>query len=437
MKKLFLLITLCFLILANSSEAAKHISCLNLPAGYACTASMKSISAGAGTAEFTDQSMSEISDAGSSGRTSFVYNWSGTLNSAKDYLVYCRCTKASNPTLAWAYWFDLTETRMDGALSDRAPASTALSNVIWTDARGGYLDKLDVTGTLANTDNASSFKADISGLSTLTAQQVWEYVTRTLTAGGLTAQQVWEYATRELTGKTGFELVAAYDNAKTCSQFNSIADEVDIGSVKGTGVTSIDDFKADISGIPTNPLLDDDARLPPTLISAQADIPAAPDNTNIGNIWNAVNSGTYGLSALKTLLDAIDTSSELQSRFDEIKGSGWTDETLKAIKEVIGSGGGGLTLEEIEASTVLAKEATVNTIAANLLRGIGLMMENHVEDDIVRNAQGLKTSSKFYLYDSSAHATTHDKVTGVIAAYTVSVSYDGSGRVTLFKVVKD
>jgi hypothetical protein len=31
----------------------------------------------------------------------------------------------------------------------------------------------------------------------------------------------------------------------------------------------------------------------------------APDNTNIGNIYNIVNSGTYGLSAIKTLLDTM------------------------------------------------------------------------------------------------------------------------------------
>lgn len=38
----------------------------------------------------------------------------------------------------------------------------------------------------------------------LTAQQVWEYATRTLTAGsGITAQDVWEYATRELTSSAG------------------------------------------------------------------------------------------------------------------------------------------------------------------------------------------------------------------------------------------
>ena len=44
--------------------------------------------------------------------------------------------------------------------------------------------------------------AAVSSRSALTAQQVWEYVTRTLTSGGgggATAQEVWEYATRELT----------------------------------------------------------------------------------------------------------------------------------------------------------------------------------------------------------------------------------------------
>jgi len=77
-----------------------------------------------------------------------------------------------------------------------------------------------------------------------------------------------------------------------------------------------------------------------------------------------------------------------------------------------------------------AKEAT-------LLRGLGLMMENHVEDDIVRNGANLKTSSKFYLYDSKTNANTHDKATGLIGTYSVAVTYDGSNNVTLFKVVRD
>jgi len=56
-----------------------------------------------------------------------------------------------------------------GALSDLATLATRLSA-----ARAGYLDNLNVAGTLANTDNASSFMADITTLAleaTLTAMK--------------------------------------------------------------------------------------------------------------------------------------------------------------------------------------------------------------------------------------------------------------------------
>jgi hypothetical protein len=258
------------------------------------------------------------------------------------------------------------------ALNSYDPPTKAELDSAESDIRGADSDTLKTISDQLDTaqadlDNPSQYKADVSGLatdahvlaiptnplltndsrlnnldasvssrSTLTAQQVWEYVTRTLTSGsGLTAQQVWEYATRELTGKTGFALTSAYDPAKTCFQASSWV---------------------------------------------------APDNTNIGNIWTETQTHP--------------------------------------------------TLSEIEATTVLAKDSTVAK-QADLLRGLGLMMENHVEDDIVRNASNLKTSSKFYLYNSKANALTHDKVTGIIAIYTISVTYDGSGYVTLFKVVKD
>jgi hypothetical protein len=55
---------------------------------------------------------------------------------------------------------------LDAAITSRAPASTALSSSTWTAARAGYLDKLNVGGDLANTDNASSFMADVSALAT-------------------------------------------------------------------------------------------------------------------------------------------------------------------------------------------------------------------------------------------------------------------------------
>jgi hypothetical protein len=92
----------------------------------------------------------------------------------------------------------------------KADVSTLESRL--SSARAGYLDKLNVSGTIAHSDAAATYKADVSGVSTLTAQQVWEYVTRELTSagsGGATAQEVWEYATRALTDKADFALSAA------------------------------------------------------------------------------------------------------------------------------------------------------------------------------------------------------------------------------------
>lgn len=47
-----------------------------------------------------------------------------------------------------------------------APDNTGIGNLVsrLTAARAGYLDKLNVAGTLANTDNADTFKADVSAL---------------------------------------------------------------------------------------------------------------------------------------------------------------------------------------------------------------------------------------------------------------------------------
>ena len=46
------------------------------------------------------------------------------------------------------------------------------------------------------------------------------------------------------------------------------------------------------------------------------------------------------VGTILTLVEAIDTSTELAARFDEIKGAGWTDETLSSIRTAIGSIGG-------------------------------------------------------------------------------------------------
>jgi hypothetical protein len=87
-----------------------------------------------------------------------------------------------------------------------------------------------------------------------------------------------------------------------------------------------------------------------------------------------------------------------------------------------------ISVADIEGSTVLAKEATLSRL-------LGLCLENHVEDDIVRDGQGNKESSILYCYNSAVSATTHDKSTGVTAKYAASFTFV-AGKMTLGKIVK-
>lgn len=78
-----------------------------------------------------------------------------------------------------------------------------------TEARAGYLEKLDVTGEIANTANAANFKADVIGLA------------------------------------TSAEIAALND-------FDPSVDRVDVAKIAGTAITGPSDLKADISGLATN-----------------------------------------------------------------------------------------------------------------------------------------------------------------------------------------
>ena len=101
------------------------------------------------------------------------------------------------------------------AIALAAPASTALTNATWTDAKAGYLDvaissrnataPLDAAGTRTALGMATAnLDTQLSGIPAL----VWSYATRTLSSVAAIAQGVWEYATRTLT-QTGAQVAAA------------------------------------------------------------------------------------------------------------------------------------------------------------------------------------------------------------------------------------
>ena len=60
---------------------------------------------------------------------------------------------------------------------------------------------------------------------------------------------------------------------------------------------------------------------------------------------------------------------------------------------------------------------------SSMTRALGLLFDNHVEDDIVRDGTGNKLSSNIYIYDSSANAALHDKVTGLIGKVSITGTY--------------
>jgi hypothetical protein len=67
--------------------------------------------------------------------------------------------------------------------------------------------------------------------------------------------------------------------------------------------------------------------------------------------------------------------------------------------------------------------ASFSSLQTDTSRILGLVLNNHVEDDIVRDNNGLKVSSIIYCYDTSVNAVIHDKATGIIGKYAVTVTY--------------
>ena len=88
---------------------------------------------------------------------------------------------------------------------------------------------------------------------------------------------------------------------------------------------------------------------------------------------------------------------------------------------------------ETKIDAIKAKTDTI--LWTDITRLLGLTLDNAVEDDVVRDGNGNKTSSILYHYNSAANATTHDKVTGVVGKYGVTAGYVAD-RMTLFKVLR-
>ena len=248
--------------------------------------------------------------------------------------------------------------------------------------------------------------AKTAGTSNLTAQQVWEYATRTLSAFGfsvtvgtnndktgytltaaydaaktagtsnLTAQQVWEYATRTLSAfgfsvtvgtnndKTGYALTAAYDAAKTAGTSNLTAQQVweyATRTLSAFGFSVTVGTNNDKTGYSLS-------ATPPTAAQIRTEMDAnstklanldaaitsrlaangytAPDNATIAAIALAVASlaSEATQAAMAAILDKLDTMLEADGGV-----SRFTINALEMAPAGEGGGGAAPTVEEIDA----------------------------------------------------------------------------------------
>ena len=244
-----------------------------------------------------------------------------------------------------------------------------------TAARAGYLDKLNVSGTLANTDNANSFKADVSNLAleaTLTAIKGTGWSNETLKA---IKEYVDELESRLTAVRAGYldnltKLDAnvssrlatsgytAPDNAnilnikaKTDNLPATPADEATLTAIKGAGWSNetLKAIKEYVDELETR------------LTAVRA---AYLDKLNVsGTLANTDNASAFKADVSNLALEATLTA---------IKGSGWTNETLKAIKEYVDDLENRLTaaragyLDKLDVSGDLANTANADTFKADV-----------------------------------------------------------------------
>ena len=264
---------------------------------------------------------------------------------------------------------DTNSTQLAAILTD---TGTTLDGKL--DAIAGYLDT-EVAAILE--DTGTTIPGLISELNDLSAQDVWGYVTRTLTSagsGGATAQEVWEYATRTLTANTNLNIPSAADIA------DAVWDEAIAGHTAGTTFggknqrvvpsETLNDYKADVSGLATSAAL--------AIVDGNVDSILEDTNelqTNQGNWLTATGFSTHSaedvwsvatraltdkagftISGTKTTLDALNdissgdvltacgtaldtydppTAAEMASAFTEIKGATWSSatDTLEHIRD--------------------------------------------------------------------------------------------------------
>lgn len=178
------------------------------------------------------------------------------------------------------------------------------------------------------------------------------------------------------------ELARLDANVSSRSDFDPGSDRVDVRAVQGVAVTNINDFKADVSGIPS----DVDAALADNFTALGTAIAAIPTNPLLASNYTAPNNA--GITAISLAVADLPT------------------------------------LTEIEASTVLAKQSTLTSLVPD---GAIARIDTYTTDQA--KLQGLVTGTYAEALDPIDTATPGFFRTEDGLSLTITQQVDGSRRI--------
>lgn len=171
------------------------------------------------------------------------------------------------------------------------------------------------------------------------------------------------------------------------------------------------------------------------------------DPTSETNATSNKNEIISEIDDNETKIDNIDTSTESEARFTEIKGAGWTVETLKAIYDAILSSGikdwteaelkqirSALGIDGLKITATSGQLQDIKTQTDKIPRILGLVQENFRTTDIVYDSNHLLTSATIKIF---ANASDCENNINPIATYGVTAVYNSEGETTSYKVIKN
>ena len=216
------------------------------------------------------------------------------------------------------------------AVTDNIPDSGALTTLLGNVAtllsrlsadRAGYLDKLDVSGTLAHSGAADTYKADVAALALEANVQGHAAAALEAYDGPTRAEAL---ADKEELASAIAAVQADLDNpdqfkadVSGLSTFDPALEQVSVGAVNGVAVTGPEDLMADVSGLAQEANIQPHAAAaiagfgPPTRTEATADKEelasaiAALNNISAADVLGAAVEGDLNLQEVLVVLLAV------------------------------------------------------------------------------------------------------------------------------------